>query len=166
VRETWLTWVNQARTADGLDAYSYNKALNYSATEWSKYSRDVGTMSHMRPGQTDYYDYSIITKWFSDLGITFKNVSRVTYSENIGRGYYQCGIGEDCTQAFLDAIRPIFDAYMAEKGESYTAHYDSVMNQYFNEIGIGFALDSSGKSVYLTVHYGTELTSEPSGVCE
>lgn len=163
VRATWLGWYNSARADLGLHAYTYNNYLNYSATTWSEYSLVVGVMSHKRPGQTAYYDYNMITQWFADLGITFKNVYRVTYSENIGRGYFSCN-KTDCTQDFINAIRPTFDFYMAEKGKDYTAHYDSVMNAYFYEIGIGFAVDSSG-NLYTTVHYGTELTSHPEGVC-
>ena len=55
---------------------------------------------------------------------------------------------------------------MNEKGTPYTGHYDSVMNAYFNEIGIGFAVNASQQVMYLTVHYATELDSVPSEVCE
>lgn len=165
VRDEWLTWYNSARDQFGFHAYSYNDYLNYSATEWSEYSRDIGVMSHNRPGQTDFYDYSIITQWFEDLGITFSSISGVTYSENIGYGTYSCNEA-DCTQELIDSSRFIFDAYMAEKGTSYTGHYDSVMNKYFNEIGLGYAIDSAKEVMYLTVHYATALASNPADVCE
>ncbi|MBU0727651.1 S-layer homology domain-containing protein [Patescibacteria group bacterium] len=164
VRDTWLGWYNNARASEGMHNYTYNGYLDYSAAVWSEYSLGVGEMSHTRPGQTDYYDYSIITDWFSDLGLTFANNSGVTYSENIGLATYRCSDTE-CTQEFIDAIEPIFNAYMAEKGTTYTAHYDSVMNPYFNIIGLGFAIDSSNEWVYLTVHYGTKLESNPTGTC-
>jgi uncharacterized protein YkwD len=172
VRETWLGWYNDVRTQAGLHPYIYNDYLNNSATVWSEYSSDVGVMSHKRPGQTAYYDYALITQWFADLGITFKNTYGVTYSENIGRGPFSCnGSGcacntATCTQKLIDAIHTTFDYYMAEKGTSSTAHYDSVMNKYFNEIGLGIALDQSTNQYYLTVHYGTELTSHPVEVCD
>ena len=165
VRQTWLNWYNTARISEGLHPYIYNDYLHYSATVWSEYMRDTDNMSHMRPGQTDYYDYSIITDWFADLGLAFKNVSGVTYSENIGYGTYRCS-DSDCTQELTDSIRHIFDGYMAEKGTSYTAHYDSVMNAYFNEIGLGIAINQSKEIMYLTVHYGTELSSHPVDVCQ
>ena len=171
VRQTWLNWYNDARAQSGLHGYVYNDYLNNSATIWSEYSRDIGVMSHKRPGQTEYYDYSMITQWFADLGITFKNTYGVTYSENIGRGPFTCSSSgcacnnSDCTQKLINAIRTTFDYYMAEKGTSNTAHYDSVMNAYFNEIGLGIAIDESSNQYYLTVHYGTQLTSHPVDVC-
>ncbi len=165
VREEWLAWYNTARDQEGLHAYSYNDSLNYSSTVWSEYSRDAGVMSHNRPGQTDYYDYSIITQWFADLGITFENHSGVTYSENIGYGTYRCS-DSDCTQELIDSSKFIFDAYMEEKGTPYTGHYDSVMNKYFNEIGLGYAIDTEKEVMYLTVHYATELSTHPADVCE
>ncbi|MBU0577502.1 S-layer homology domain-containing protein [Patescibacteria group bacterium] len=164
VRETWLTWYNDARATRGLHAYTYNGYLDYSAAVWSQYCRDIGTMSHSRPGQTEYYDYSMITDWFADLGLTFENHSGVTYSENIGYATYRCS-DSDCTQELLDGVKMVFDAYMAEEGTSYTAHYDSVTNSYFNEIGVGFAIDSSDNWVYVTVHYATALSSHPEGTC-
>jgi len=165
VRQTWLDWYNDVRAESGLHGYVYNDYLNYSATVWSEYMKDIGNMTHKRPGQTDYYDYSIITDWFSDLGLAFKNNQGVTYSENIGAGTYRCN-DSDCTQELIDAIENIFNGYMAEKGTPYTGHYDSVMNAYFNEIGLGIALDMSKEWFYLTVHYGTELTSHPVDVCQ
>lgn len=165
VRQTWLNWYNTARVGNSLHPYIYNDYLHYSATVWSEYMRDVGEMSHNRPGQTDYYDYSIITDWFADLGLAFKNVSGVTYNENIGAGTYRCN-DSDCTQELIDSIENIFNGYMAEKDTSYTAHYDSMMNGYFNEIGFGIALDPAKEWFYLTVHYGTELSSHAVDVCQ
>jgi uncharacterized protein YkwD len=165
VRQTWLDWYNGVRSADSLHAYTYNDYLHYSATVWSESMKDAGEMSHNRPDQTDYYDYSMITDWFSDLGLAFKNNYGVTYSENIGEGTYRCN-DSDCTQELIDAIENIFNGYMAEKGTPYTGHYDSVMNAYFNEIGLGIALDPAKEWFYLTVHYGTELTSHPVEVCQ
>lgn len=164
VRQTWLNWYNTARAGNSLHPYIYNDYLHYSATVWSEYMKDTDKMSHNRPGQTDYYDYSIITDWFADLGLAFKNVSGVTYSENIGAGTYRCN-DSDCTQELIDSIENIFNGYMAEKGTSYTAHYDSMMNGYFKEIGLGIALNPVKEWFYLTVHYGTELLSHPVNVC-
>jgi uncharacterized protein YkwD len=165
VRQTWLDWYNDARAELGLHGYVYNDHLNKSAIIWSEYMRDADEMSHIRPGQTDSYDYSIITDWFADLGLAFKNVSGVTYSENIGYGTYRCN-DSDCTQELIDSIENIFNGYMAEKETSYTDHYDSVTNVYFNEIGMGIAIDSLKEVMYITVHYGTELSSHPVGVCD
>ncbi len=164
VRDTWMQWYNEARAAEGLFAYQYNPQLNRSATNWSELAKDRGYMDHKRPGTTDYYDYWAITDWFKDLGLEFKNIYRVTHTENIGWGPYSCN-ASDCTQALLDSMRYSFDAYMAEKDQEYKAHYESVMNRYFTEIGLGVSIDESAKKMYLTVHYGTEITSDPLPVC-
>ncbi len=167
VRDEWLVWYNSVRDQSGLHAYSYNDSLNYSATVWSEYSDSIGTMSHDRPGQsaTGDYDYTLITQWFTDLGITFANQSGVTYSENVGWGTYKCS-DTDCTDELLASARVIFDAFMAEKGTSYTGHYDSVMNKYFKEIGLGFSVNPEAERMYLTVHYAVELATNPGDVCE
>jgi len=164
VRTAWLKWYNDARAAEGKHAFKYNEYLNWSAKKWSQYSSDKGVMSHKRPGQTEYYDYKIITQWFADLGITFKNINRITYSENIGRGTFRCS-DSDCTQELIDTIRSTFDYYMAEKTKDYRPHYNSIMNP-FNEIGLGIVIDEKSGQYYLTVHYGTELLTHPEGVCD
>jgi uncharacterized protein YkwD len=154
VRKTWLGWNNEERNKLGLHDYKYNNALNRTAYIWSEYSKNKGEITHKREGQTAYYDYNIITQWFKDLGVTFKNVNRVTYTENIGWGPFSCS-DTDCTQKLLNNIRSTFDFYMDEKDKAYKPHYNSLMNQYFKEIGLGIVL-GNGK-YYLTVHYGTEL---------
>lgn len=164
VRDTWMQWYNDARAAEGLFAYRYNSQLNRTATNWSEVAKNRGYMDHKRPGTTAYYDYWAITDWFKNLGLEFKNIYRVTHTENIGWGPYNCN-SSDCTQALLDSMRYSFDAYMAEKDQEYKAHYESVMNAYFTEIGLGVSIDESAKKMYLTVHYGTEITSDPLPVC-
>ena len=80
----------------------------------------------------------------------------VTYSENIGYGPFNCS-ESDCTDELIANIRSTFDFYMSEKDQSYRPHYNSVMNAYFKEIGLGITIDESQNRYYLTVHYGTEL---------
>lgn len=154
VRQTWLSWYNTSREAAGLHHYKYNNALNRTAYIWSDFSRQRGFMDHKRVGQTTYYDYNLILKWFQNLGLDFVNVYRVTFTENIGWGVYNCST-DDCTQKLTEAIRSTFDFYMSEKDKEYKPHYNSIMNKYFNEVGLGIAIDN-GK-YFLTVHYGTKL---------
>lgn len=156
VRATWLTWYNTARAAHGLSPYEYSEQLDRTADIWSSYNRDRGTVNHKRPGQTAYYDYDRILNWFKDLGLTFSNHNRITFTENIGYGPYACGEA-DCTDELLSAIRSTFDFYMAEAGKSDRPHYNSIMNSEFKNIGLGIVV--KGKTYYLTVHYGTELTA-------
>lgn len=172
VRTTWFSWINDARKKSGLPPYTENQQLDRTATDWAKTMRDRGIMSHKRnPGDT-YYNYAKITAWFADHGVVAKNIYRVTHTENIGGGYLQCS-QSDCTDELIAAIRPTFDAYMREgsntegtsgNGTSTRAHYNSVMNKYFQEIGMGVAINSDGK-VFATTHYVTEIISGPVGMC-
>ncbi len=163
VRRVWLMWVNDVRTENGRKAYTLNKQLTRSATIWSQRARDLGAISHKRPGQTAYYDYGMIKDWFENQGLTFKNVNRITYSENIGWGPYACSSG-DCTAKFIAAMRTTFDFFMSEKATK-GPHYESIMNASFNQIGVGLAYNASQKDYYITVHYGTVITSDPDPVC-
>jgi uncharacterized protein YkwD len=160
VRSTWLDWYNGVRSADGLAAYIYNDQLNRTAIAWSEESKIKGYMDHKRNVGDSYYDYNNILNWFKNLGLEFKNISRVTFTENIGWGPYRCSKA-DCTDDLISDIKTTFDFYMAEKGTASSAHYDSVMNKYFKEIGLGIAIDEKSGKYYLTVHYATEITSNP-----
>jgi|CXWL01.1.fsa_nt_gi uncharacterized protein YkwD len=156
VRQTWLGWYNTERESLGRAPYTYNSRLNNSAYRWSKAARSRGYIDHKRPGQTAYYDYPIIAQWFKDFGLVFENVYRVTFSENIGGGYYKC-VESDCTQEMIDALRPTFDFYMREKGKPSAPHYNSMTNKYFKEIGLGIAVNNSNGKLYITIHYGTRI---------
>lgn len=156
VRAEWIKWLNTEREKLGLQSYVYNNQLNRSAYLWSDEMKTRGMVSHKRVGQTDFYDYNLIKGWFNNLNLDFENVNTVTFSENIGAGPFDCSSG-DCTQALTTAIKSTFDAYMAEKGTADSAHYNSVMNKYFQEIGLGIAVDKDAKKYFLTVHYGTSL---------
>lgn len=163
VRSTWLTWYNSARADNGLSAYVYNVQLDRTAFIWSDYSRSRGYIDHKRVGQTAYYDYYMIEDWFRDLGLTFENDNRVTFTENIGRGPYSCE-ATDCTDELISSIKYTFDYYMNEVNSSYRPHYNSIMNAYFKEVGFGIVL--SDDQYYLTVHYATAITSDPAPICD
>ena len=164
VRDTWLKWVNDARLKNGLKPYVINTQLNRTAVIWSESAKKKGKIDHKRPGQKAYYDYKIITSWFAKLGLQFKNVHGSTFVENVNWDYYKCG-SQDCTNTLTKAIRHGFDFFMSEKGKKYRPHYESIMNTYYKEIGIGIAIDKTKNKYYLTVHYGTAITSKPLPVC-
>ncbi|MDD5054763.1 MAG: CAP domain-containing protein [Candidatus Peribacteraceae bacterium] len=164
VRRVWLTWINAERKKVGLKPYVQNPQLNRTAALWSKTSRNRGVMSHKRDGQTTYYDYPLITKWFSALGLTFRNVKRMTYSESIGYGPFSCS-GNDCTQELINSLRSTFDFYLKEKGSVSRPHYNAIVNPEFRLIGTGFAIDPDSKRYYVTTHYATAITSRPTAVC-
>ncbi len=162
VRDAWLGWVNQARSGLGRDPYAYHDALNHSATRWSEENEASGTgkMTHQRPGTNGYYDYYGIKEWFTALGVEFAAGSGTVYSENIGWGPYSCS-ETDCTEKIKAAAKLIFDAFMAEKGTSYTAHYDTVVSPDFKITGLGIAVDETLKRFYLTTHYAKGIAKEP-----
>jgi uncharacterized protein YkwD len=165
VRETWLAWYNEVRKAEGLEPYIYNKQLDRTAIIWSEEAEKRGYINHKRAGQTAYYDYAKITAWFKELGLEFKNINRATHTENINWNYYKCS-DADCTEKLTQSIRSGFDFFMSEKGKTYSPHYDSIVKPEFKEIGLGIAIDPTNKKYYLTVHYGTEIISEPTPMCE
>lgn len=151
VRQVWLGWNNETRTAFGLPEYSINSELNRSATLWSGYSKSRGYMDHKREGQTEYYDFYKMRDWFKSIGVEFEND---LFTENIAWGNYNCDASEpDCTQYLIDKIRYSFDYFMAEKGNDYSPHYDSIVNKYFKIIGLGITIDEKAHKYYLTVHY-------------
>lgn len=163
IEETWLSWMNATRETQGLPAYTYNDQLMRSATEWAVYGKSRGYMDHKRPGTSAYYDYYAIQDWFANLGLTFSNQGGYTFTENIGRGPYSCST-EDCTDELLEAIWYTYDYYLNEAGSSYSPHWNSLVNNQFQEVGFGITVDSS--SYYLTVHYATEITSDPAPLCD
>lgn len=160
VRDAWLGWYNDVRSDLGLAAYSYDARLDATALEWSQVSKSRGNITHKRDlSDASAYNYAAITKWFGDRGLVFKNVNRVTHTENIGFGYFTCPSSGDCTQEAIDGVRSIFDFYMSEKtrpsGTWGRAHYESIVKAQFRIIGLGLVRD--GNTYYLTVHYGTSV---------
>jgi uncharacterized protein YkwD len=141
--------------------------LSWSAQNWSDRAKRLGVLSHKRDGQTAYYDYKMILAWFKNLGLEFRNVNGITMTENIGWGYYRCPAdGSDCTSNMTKAIRTTFDFYVSEKGKKNDAHWKSLMQKDFKQIGLGLALDKIKHKYYLTIHYDTAVTSKPVAICK
>lgn len=167
LRKTWLKWNNDLRIQAGLNAYMLEPELDWSAQNWSDRAKRLGTISHKRDDSTAYYDYKKILTWFNNLGLEFKNAHGTTMTENIGWGIYKCPAdGSDCTPAMTKAIRTTFDFYVGEKGKKSDAHWRSLMQKDFKEIGLGLALDRVKHKYYLTIHYATAITSKPVAICQ
>lgn len=162
IRQTWLEWVNNARAINNLPPYKLNPQLDRTSIDWSKFMRDTSNVTHTRPGTTAYYDYNAINIWFANRGLVFKNLNRATHTENIGWNTYKCNQA-DCTDYALTRLRGTFDYFMREKNLAYRPHYNTIMKPEFQEVGIGIAL-GNGK-IYSTMHYGTEITSNPIAIC-
>lgn len=159
VKTTWLSWYNDVRKDLWRKAYSYNSKLEKTAIEWSKLANSRNEITHKRNSSDSYYDYSKINTWFKDRGVVCKNIYRVTHSENIGWGTFSCS-DSDCTDELINWIKSSFDFYMSEKDKDYKAHYLSITNNYFTQIGLWIDIEESWNSrykYYLTVHYCTEL---------
>ncbi|MEZ4087473.1 MAG: S-layer homology domain-containing protein [Candidatus Gracilibacteria bacterium] len=167
VRETWLGWNNDTRAGLGLAGYEYEPQLGRTAAIWSERAENLGYISHTRPGSSAYYDYSLIGRWFADLGVEFeRSGGRSDYVENIAWEYYSCNDGE-CTDELIAGIRKSYDFFVGEKGRAYSPHYDSIVSPNYKYLGLGIAVDetANGGKFYLTVHYGTEITSDPDPIC-
>ena len=167
IRQTWLGWNNQTRKDLNLDPYILNDQLTRTATVWAEDGKSKGRITHARPGQKAYYDYNIMADWFKNLGLTFKNVNRITFTENIAWNYYSCkSTSKDCTPQVIKALKYDYDFFIKEKTKKSHPHYDSIVNKYFKIIGIGIAIDPKTKKYFLAVHYGTEITSNPEPICK
>ena len=164
VQATWLNWINRLRRRENLPPYVLNPFLNASAQNWSTYAVKRGTIDHKRYAGSPYYDYSAIEQWFANRGLTFKNVDSVTFSENIGWGSFKCN-SADCTTALLAATRSTFDFFVKERSAASRPHWNCLVNDHFKEIGIGVAYSNEQNRYYLTVHYGTQITSMPPMMC-
>lgn len=162
VRDAWFEWTNSARASQGLPAYGHEPQLDRTALIWSETSLARGYMNHKRDGTTAYYDYWAIQSWFSELGVNFSG-SGTVFVENIGHGPYSCDDTE-CTDELLEAIYYTFDYFMSEAGSSYRPHYNSIMSSTYDVIGFGIVVTDS--EYYLTVHYGTALSSSPAAFCD
>lgn len=154
VRDTRFSWINDARTARGLDPYSYHERLEYSAGKWTDIMVARGKRSHQRTIWEWFYNYRNIEQRFADLGLKFKNIQRTTFVENVGQPYFKCKT-DDCTDAIIASLRTTFDFYMAEAGTKNDAHYRSIINPRFRIWWLAY--DVSGSSLMVTIHYATEI---------
>ncbi len=164
VVRTWMTWVNGLRVERDLEPYNLDRQLTKTAQSWAENAQRSGTITHKRTGQTAYYDYNKMEDWFASLDLSFKNVDRITFTENIGWGVYKCS-KEECTGDLIKALRTTFDMYVAEEHKASKAHWNSMVNPHFRLAGIGIVTDEESGRYYFTAHYGTAITSDPDPVC-
>ncbi len=165
VRNAWLGWYNDYRATQGLSPYTLDTSLDTTAGNWSLFAAKRGTISHKRTWKAAYYDYDAIEQWFAAKGLTFKNVSSRTFTENIGWGIYDCD-SADCTQEMIDSIRTTFDFFMSEKGKANSSHYNTIVSPQFTKMGVGIAVDPATSRYYLTAHFATDFSSSPPAFCQ
>lgn len=152
VFDEWVSLHNNARGTS--PKYIYDTRLSDTAYEWASYSADRGAIDHKRPGQSAYYDYPRMVKWFGDRGINFQQGPNPPFSESIAWYPYSCTSG-DCTQKVIDILHYTFNWYMAEAGKSWAPHYHSIVNPKFQVIGLG--LEVGHGKLFFTTHYGTGI---------
>lgn len=152
VRETRLWWNNDLRSDLWLDSYKLDNKLNETATTWSNYLWDLWYWTHKRSSKDGYYNYNSVKNWFNRQWITFL-WQWTQFVENIWYGYVNCKDSE-CTDEVISAIKTTRDFYISEKNKKYAsqrAHYNSLINKYYDRIGIGIKM--VWKKYYLTIHY-------------
>lgn len=159
VRNEWLAWHNEARSARKITPLSLNTGLNYSSSLWAKENKKDGTLTHDRDGGQS------LTDWFTDVGIVFESKSGIVYGENLGLRTFRCSTS-DCTDEALDSARYVFDMFMAEEGTDFTGHYDNIVEPDFVDLGLGIAVDSSQEVMYITTQYSFGVASYPSNMCQ
>ena len=159
VEQTWLDWNNDLRKDLGLSGYTIDTRLSTTALAWSQQAQSQKSITHKRSKKDWYYNYKGIERWFANRGITFKNINRVTFSESIWYGGYNCK-SEDCTDTLIKSIRSTYDMYLREKNRKSRPHYNALINKHFRVMGLWVVVDEKAKTYYLTVHYGTEVIGE------
>lgn len=164
VKETWLGWVNEARTQAGVEPLTLSKYLSATAGNWSTFASERGSIDHKRYAGAPYYDYNGISNWFEKKGLTFERLNRVTYGESIGWGMYRCD-SADCTDELISEIRSTFDFFVKEKNTG-GPHYRMMVNPAYDFTGIGIGTNSRQGRYYLTAHYATKITSDPAPLCQ
>lgn len=156
LQETRLQWVNELRVSRGRHQLSLHPLLHKTAADRSETMRHKGIADHRRFAHSAYYSYGELENRFADRWIQFVNVSRATFTENIGRSSFRCS-QEDCTQKAIDSMRQTFEFYLREEGTKNDAHRRTMIHPLFQIVWLWIAVDESTRKFYLTTHYGTEL---------
>lgn len=159
VEQTWLDWNNELRETLNLPDYTIDTRLSETAQMWSQNALTNQTIDHKRSPSDGYYNYAGIEKWFAVRGIKFKNINRATFSESLGYGYYSCK-KDDCTDDLISALKTTWAFYMKEQS-SMGMHYKALVHPYFQVMGLGISIDPTLKRYYLTLHYASQVVSNP-----
>jgi uncharacterized protein YkwD len=156
LQTTWLQRVNELRASRGRHALTLHPVLHKTAADRSEAMKQKGVADHKRFSSSAYYAYGELVNWFADRGVVFENVSRATFTENIGWAPFRCK-QQDCTQTAIDAMRTTFDFYVSEEWTTNDAHWRTIIHPLFEIVGLGIAVNESTNKFYLTTHYGTQI---------
>jgi len=159
VRQNWIGWYNSYRQSLWLHNYSYSSKLDITSLDWSQVAKTRWEISHRRDTWDSYYDYTKIESWLKDRGVSCKNVSRATYTENIWWGTFSCSDG-DCTEELSNGIKKTYDFFLSEKDDDYQPNYKAIVHPYFKKVWLGIVVTETKKdyyNFYLTTHFCTEV---------
>lgn len=162
VKNTWLKRHNDVRKDLWVTPYSFDERLDNTGYEWSKKQRSDWFMSHKKYWDTEFYNYTVVEKWFNDRWVKCKVAGWATSSESIWKFWFYCKDNE-CTDEFLESLKAIFDMYMAEKDLWFTnnAHYRAITLPSLTKMWLWIAFYKNGwenyNEYYITTHYCTEF---------
>lgn len=154
VADAWIWRNNDLRDKLWLTEYTYDDRLDKTANEWSKYMANLWTRTHKRKSTDWFYNYNSLLDRFADRWLTFSNVNRTTFTENVWVGYVKCK-EKDCTDQVITAIKSTRNWFMSEAKYGW-AHYNSLVNKNFRLIWFWLYIDKKNK-YYLTIHYATKI---------
>lgn len=156
VQRTRQGWVNDLRASRSLPTIRFDTRLHKTATDWALTIRNKQSADHKRFSNSPYYSYAQITERFRQRGITFKNINRATYTENIGRARFRC-TSWDCTDEAIASLKHTYDYFRNEEGQVYDDHRRTMIHPLFGVMGVGVAVDDPNDTIYIAIHYGTEV---------
>ncbi len=165
IEEEWLRWVNKLRKGQWLPLLSSDRSLTLrkTATERAEELKKKQYADHLRsskqcqnPASNNYcYEYPKMVSWFEERDVTFVNVNRSTFTENIGRARYSC-TDTDCTDEILASIRHVFDYFASEQSYNWV-HRRTMVQKNFEIAWVWVTVDKDLWKAYVVVHYWTEL---------
>lgn len=156
VQRAWQWRVNDLRRTRSLPVMSFDTTLHKTATDWATTIRNKKSADHKRFASSPYYSYPQITERFRQRGVVFKNVARATYTENIWWASFRC-TSWDCTDEAIAALKNTYMYFRNEEWKAYDVHRRTMIHPLFGVMGVGIAVDESGKRIYIAIHYGTEV---------
>ena len=160
VRNTILSRHNEERQSLGLNPYTYNLDLEWTATtRANKIASSHKTSNlHLRNSWDWYYNYNSMLKWFSNLWINFPNSVNwlSSFSESIWYNTYKCS-KSDCTQELINAIKKTWTWLIMKEKSSKWSHYKAATMKHFTQMWVWIAIDKSNNRYYIVLHYGIKF---------
>lgn len=165
IAEERLRWVNILRKGQWVDLLELDSTytLRNTATERAVDLKKKQNADHLRseqkcvnPSSNNYcYDYPKMVERFDERWVTFTNVNRATFTENIWRARYSC-TDDECTDEVLASIRHVFDYFASEQTYEWV-HWRTMIQKNFEIVWVWVAIDKEFWKAYVVAHYWTQL---------